>query len=125
MEEQEAEEIFDLSLISSLELDVIPFIGDRRVPDYIILQLAKVLHQGSLLYQTYNDSFDDAMTRSHSVSPSGSSVSTKVDSYGGTTVNIPVVPRERFSYWCLDLLFLVCSDIDKGDAIVSTFLLLC
>lgn len=95
------------------------------MPDYIILQLAKVLHQGSLLYQTYNDSFDDAMARSHSVSPSGSSVSTKVDSYGGTTVNIPVVPRERFSYWCLDLLFLVCSDIDKGDAIVSTFLLLC
>jgi len=119
VEEQEAEEIFDLSLISALEIDVVPFIGDRRVPDYIILQLAKVLHQGSLLHQSFNDSFDDdAMARSPSVSPSGSSASTKVDSYSGTTVNIPVVPRERFSYWCLDLLFLVCSDIDKDNEIM-------
>ena len=32
----------------------------------------------------------------------------------GVTNNEPLVPRERFSYWCLDLLFLVCSNTAKG-----------
>jgi hypothetical protein len=25
-----------------------------------------------------------------------------------------MVPRERFSYWCFDLLFLICSDVTRG-----------
>ena len=25
-----------------------------------------------------------------------------------------MVPRERFSFWCFDLLFLICSDVTKG-----------
>ena len=32
----------------------------------------------------------------------------------GSTAPIREVSRERFSYWCLDLLFLVCSDTSKG-----------
>jgi hypothetical protein len=26
-----------------------------------------------------------------------------------------MVPRERFSYWCFDLLFLICSDVTRGS----------
>ena len=115
LEEQDTEELFDLSLISALEIDIIPYVGDERVPDYIILQLAKMLHQGSLLHQSFDEALGDgSISRSHSTTSSESSVSTKIDSYSGTTVNSAVVPRERFSYWCLDLLFLVCSNTDKG-----------
>ena len=115
LEEQDTEELFDLSLISALEIDIIPYVGDERVPDYIILQLAKMLRQGSLLHQTFDEALGDgSISRSHSTTSSESSVSTKIDSYSGTTVNSAVVPRERFSYWCLDLLFLVCSNTDKG-----------
>jgi len=42
-------------LIRSLETDVIPRIGDDRVPDYLITQLAKVLQQDSLLLQNEQD----------------------------------------------------------------------
>lgn len=32
----------------------------------------------------------------------------------GTTVGVPTIPRERFSYWCFDLLFVVCSRTAEG-----------
>ena len=44
----------------------------------------------------------------------------KVEKFGniaigmGTTSSGRFVPRERFSYWCFDLLFLICSDISQG-----------
>jgi hypothetical protein len=33
----------------------------------------------------------------------------------GSTDSGPLTARERFSYWCFDLLFLICSDTTKGD----------
>ena len=32
----------------------------------------------------------------------------------GSTDFGSLVPRERFSYWCFDLLFLICSETTKG-----------
>ena len=34
LDEQEAEENFDLSLIAALEIDVVPYIGEACVPDH-------------------------------------------------------------------------------------------
>jgi hypothetical protein len=51
LEDQEAEENYDLALISSLEIDLVPHLGGPRVPDNLIGQLSKVLHQGSQLYK--------------------------------------------------------------------------
>ncbi len=36
----------------------------------------------------------------------------------GTTADFPVVPRERFSYWCFELLFQVCGEgaADEGSS---------
>lgn len=111
LEEQEAEETFDLALIASLEVDVVPYVADARVPDYIIIQLAKFLHQGSLLYQS---SIEDTMvTDSLKLSSIDSADSATMN---GSTMNDTVVPRERFAYWCLDLLFLICSDSEKGES---------
>lgn len=125
-EVQEAEENFDLALIASLEIDVVPHLGDVRVPDHLIMQLAKVLHLGSKLRE-----FDDAsppLTPPPLTTPpkKGSRTARSSDSFEkldvtgdrnytvGTTDSGTSLPRERFSYWCFDLLFLICSDTAKG-----------
>ena len=117
LEEQEAEENFDLALISSLEIDLVPHLGGRRVPDYLVGQLAKVLHQGSQLYK-----FPYHTPRSNSPGLGDwSNISSSREEFErielegkGSTATEEVVPRERFSYWCLDLLFLICSDVTSG-----------
>ncbi|KAI5120993.1 hypothetical protein M0805_000454 [Coniferiporia weirii] len=114
-EEQDVEEMFDLSLIVALETDVVPFLADARVSDYVIGQLAKLLHQGSTLYAVEDGTPDDPLSTSHSVTTSESTTSTKVVDSFGSTMNIAAIPRERFSYWCLDLLFLICSDVTKDE----------
>lgn len=114
--EQEAEESFDLALIASLEVDVVPHIGDPRVPDSLVSQLGKILQQGSKLYD-----MDDGRPSSPTYSINGMSSSRdssfeKVDLRNesanafGTTEGLALLPRERFSYWCFDLLFLICND---------------
>ena len=118
LEVQEAEESFDLALVAALEIDVLPYLGDARVPDYIVTQLARVLQQGSQIRQP-------AEYRPPSpTSPNSNSKRTSFDlerQFGdvqlpeGTTEVGHFLPRERFAYWCFDLLFLVCSDTAKGD----------
>jgi hypothetical protein len=116
LSEQEDEENFDLSLISSLETDVIPCLGDDRVPDYLITHLAKVLQQGSQLLQHESD--DDYPPTPSSLTQDKKSAKkrgSKADNeIVGSTEPVRPVSRERFSYWCLDLLFLICSDTSKG-----------
>ncbi|KAI0773083.1 hypothetical protein BD413DRAFT_603507 [Trametes elegans] len=125
---QEAEENFDLSLIASLEIDVVPYLGDASVPDYIVSQLARVLQQGSRMRETDDDlppsptslpdtsrlpgrtSGDHAPTQADGLHPFGDG------SIGiGTTAPGRFLPRERFSYWCFDLLFLICSDTSQDQ----------
>ncbi|PPQ86976.1 hypothetical protein CVT25_009984 [Psilocybe cyanescens] len=43
LEVQESEENFDLALIASLEIDVVPHLAISRVPDVLIAQLGKIL----------------------------------------------------------------------------------
>ncbi|KAG6901567.1 hypothetical protein C0995_010501 [Termitomyces sp. Mi166 len=104
---QEAEENFDLALISSLEIDVAPHLGDSRVPDHLVGQLAKILHLGSRLQESEMNSEDV----SDLASP-------KVEAIhihnSGSTESGTFVHRERFSYWCFDLLFLICSNTSSG-----------
>ena len=117
LSEQEDEENFDLPLISSLETDVIPCLGDDRVPDYLITQLAKVLQQGSQLLLNKSDDDEYPSTPSSLTKPDGKSAARgdKADSERmGSTAPARGVSRERFSYWCLDLLFFICSDTSKG-----------
>ena len=110
LEEQEAEESFDLSLIAALEIDVVPYLADGRVPDYVVVQLAKTLYRGSKLYMAEDGLTDTSSTSLHSSADSESSTSTKVDETMGSALYSKALPRERFSYWCFDLLFLICSD---------------
>jgi hypothetical protein len=124
LENQEAEENFDLALISSLEIDLVPHLGGLRVPDYLIGQLSKVLHQGSQLFK-----FPFHTPRSGSPGLGewnnvGSSRNSREDfeqldlESVGSTATAEVAPRERFSYWCFDLLFLISSNMTSGAYLV-------
>ena len=121
MEEQEAEETFDISLIAALETDVVPYVGDARVPDQVIIQLAKVLLSGSMVHVTEDSSSHEYHATPRSASTSDRSASPTAVEYAGFTVCLPITSRERFSYWCLDLLFLICSDKIKGASFVRPF----
>lgn len=121
LEAQEAEENFDLALIGALEIDVIPQLGDLRIPDTLVTQLAKVLRHGSRLHDldTVSDeepSVDGSRPSQHQKSQESHDFETvDMGQYGvGSTVSGSSLPRERFSYWCFDLLFLICSNTAKG-----------
>jgi hypothetical protein len=123
---QESEENFDLALIASLEIDVVPYIGDHRIPDILVSQLGKILHAGSQACDVEGES--SPIPLNGSLSSSSNSASSPIshaakivpvdidERYSdlGTTENGKRAPRERFSYWCFDLLFLICSDTTKG-----------
>lgn len=108
---QEKEENFDLALIAALEIDVVPHLGTRRVPNSVLTQLAKVLAQGSQLYDSTNTPYSPQ-------DDSGRGLTDYIqadDRHYGSTDSGLSLPRERFSYWCFDLLFLICSDTTKGS----------
>ncbi|KAH9475059.1 Protein MON2-like protein [Psilocybe cubensis] len=145
---QEAEENFDLALIASLEIDVVPHLGGPRVPDVLVAQLGKILLQGSKIYRVEDSEMSpmtsrpssfssvsstadvpslsmrrgststDATSPAVSISPPLKVIKVDVDvNYPdlGTTDFGNLVPRERFSYWCFDLLFLICSDVTRDQ----------
>ncbi|KAF9010067.1 hypothetical protein BDQ17DRAFT_1273776 [Cyathus striatus] len=119
LEVQEIEENFDLALIASLEADVVPCLGDARVPDDLVSLLARILHQGSRIYEQEEN---ERLEVEVNINPSGGG--RRASSFGngkkvqnvehmpdfGSTNFGLLVPRERFSYWCFDLLFLICAD---------------
>ncbi|KAH9933694.1 hypothetical protein B0H21DRAFT_699431 [Amylocystis lapponica] len=144
LEVQETEENFDLALIAALEIDVVPYLGDACIPDYLVSHLAKVLHQGSHLREPGDYSPPSPASIPEEPEPKGSkgkkskdktkdkkgdkdkdkgkrdsSDYEKVEKFGdadfavGSTESGRFLPRERFSYWCFDLLFLICSDTAK------------
>ena len=114
LEMQDAEENFDLSLLAALEIDVVPHLGNARLRDSLGTQLASVLLQGSRIYERETN-----MSPKHADNDIASKVHKDFEEahyhreYGSTHSGI-LVPRERFSYWCFDLLFLICGDTTKG-----------
>jgi hypothetical protein len=95
----------------------IPCLSHDQVPDHLVTQLAKILQQGSQLLLNESDDDEYPPTPSSLTKPDGKSAirSDKADSERvGSTAPARGVSREPFSYWCLDLLFLICSDISKG-----------
>ena len=115
LEAQAEDESFDLMVVEALKIDVLPFIGDSRVPDHVVQQFANVLQHGSKIW-------DMAEYRPPSPASPGISPPTipaqldKKEQFAqraiaeGTTESGRSFSRERFAYSCFDLLFLVCSD---------------
>jgi len=104
---QAEEECFDSALLEELQKHVVPHIGTARVPDHLVSELARILHGGSQVYV-----FAD-------VPPYESTQPDKTDvSDHGSTELGQLVPRERFSYWCFDLLFLICSRTPESESLL-------
>ena len=102
---------------------MVPYIGDHRIPDVLVSQLGRILHAGSQAFDVEGGSSPVRLNGSLSTSASSpNSHAAKITSVDiderysdlGTTENGKPAPRERFSYWCFDLLFLICSDTTKG-----------
>lgn len=121
LEQQERDEVFDLTLLSVLERDILPHLGGARVPSELIVQLGGTLARATRLYEfDYGGDIAASMAQ-HELGESGKgkgNTSERDDLNGGaqhgTTAPITELPRERFSYWVFDLLFLVCSDRLQG-----------
>jgi len=132
LDEQEADENFDFAVIGSLENNVVPHLGDPRLPDEVVMKLGQTLQRGSTVYEL-EDMVVSASTLSSTLASESrerGSVSSVVESVDidtqypelGSSQPGKTVPRERFSYWCLDLLFTVCSDEHKGIRLVVVVL---
>ncbi|KDR71626.1 hypothetical protein GALMADRAFT_254004 [Galerina marginata CBS 339.88] len=140
LEVQEAEENFDLALIASLEIDVVPHLGGPRVPDTLVSQLGKILQRGSKIYESEDAELSPMSNSSSPPTPPPSSKGTPTAARRKSPRSTPsppplvarvdvdvhypelgstdfgnLLPRERFSYWCFDLLFLICSDITRDQ----------
>ncbi|KAG9008257.1 hypothetical protein FRB94_013617 [Tulasnella sp. JGI-2019a] len=121
--EQVKEEDFDRCLIRSLQTDVVPRVAIPRVPDDIIIQLGRTLRIASRLLDLdgkgptdETDSGDDSDSAGKQSVEFAYWDSSTADTLVGTTATGTPLPRERFSYWCFDLLFLLCSDTVRDNA---------
>lgn len=119
---QEQEQDFDRSLIFSLEEDVVPRLGEARVPDDLIAHLGKTLQIASRLHDLDLKRANEPLHYGHKPEPKGhgrssgfaTQSSSSADTLVGTTTTGRQLPRENFTYWCFELLFLVCSDAFTG-----------
>ncbi|GAA5884135.1 hypothetical protein JCM6882_002154 [Rhodosporidiobolus microsporus] len=126
LDQLHAEENFDLALLASLERDVFPHLGSPLVPDRLIRRLAKALQIASRLYQLdypYPSLSSDLLsppTDTPPATPPEARFELDFDRQvegplHGTTIEVVEIGRERFSYWSLDLLFLICT-ADASDS---------
>ncbi|KAH9810864.1 hypothetical protein DFH28DRAFT_1224390 [Melampsora americana] len=130
LDQQRAEENFDLALIASLEVDILPHLGGPGIPDETIQLLANALQEASRLHDL--SSLASPATLSTSSLLSGATNSGEhtprketrlISDFGfqtndevvGTSAEAVARPRERFAYWCFDLLFVCCSRVEKCD----------
>ncbi len=104
---QAQDEEFDKSLLTTLESDVVPHLGDPRLPDTLVSELARLLHRGSQIYALDDEPLLPVSTSvaMEKIEPIGV---VNVSQFGTTELG-QLLPRERFSYWCFDLLFLISS----------------
>lgn len=121
----------EASLIVTLERDVLPSLGQARVPTDAILSLVCALRYASLLH-SHGSSDGAELMSPHLARASSRSSNTNVATSSdkkrneddtswdstttlvGTTLDDYELPRERFAYWCLDLLFLMCNQANDG-----------
>ena len=95
-------------------MHILPRLGSELISDDAITALARAVRDGSRLHEITQDtaSLSPAMTLNGSAdsfarSDDRASMASSGD-LDGTTVDEGELPRERFAYWCFDLLFLMC-----------------
>jgi hypothetical protein len=79
-EDREKQEALDYPFLRMLEGSLLPVLGYPEMSDATLQALAEILHSATRLWKRSADSDE-----------------------------VEVLPRERFHYWCFDLLFIVTS----------------
>jgi len=118
----EADEVFDLTLITTFEKDILPYLGGPQVPSELISSFSTVLAQATELYTlaTLSHSADGTNARPTPQEQKRQSKAApdpkqfRGNGYG-TTADIVPTPRLHFAYWGFDLLFVMCSSVIKDD----------
>jgi hypothetical protein len=103
-EERSADEEFDISILTSIELDIVKYMSRDYIPDEHIASLVEIYREGSKFYDLPSKSKVIPDTLSHV----GSSVS-RMSLIDQPQSDIVVVQRERFAKASLQLLFNCCS----------------
>ncbi|TKY90768.1 hypothetical protein EX895_000766 [Sporisorium graminicola] len=83
---KDADERFGLFVLGTIETSIMPYLGEKHVPDHLIERFGRTLAVGSRLY----------------------TFETQADDQGGRVDDPQETTNERFAYWCFDLLFIGC-----------------
>ncbi|RUS26620.1 hypothetical protein BC938DRAFT_470517 [Jimgerdemannia flammicorona] len=110
IEELDFDEHFDMSVLISIQNDIIIHMGRTRVPRELVRKLVNVIQSGSRLYLI--DDQDDH--RINGVAGGNERGDQSKDAVRGSTGTIMPVMRETFAYAALRCLFALCSG-DKED----------
>ncbi|KAJ3289665.1 hypothetical protein HK104_007306 [Borealophlyctis nickersoniae] len=127
-EELSADEAFDVSVLTTVETDIILHLGQAHVPESLILRLIEVIRKGSKLYSTQIESKGGPRANGNvpvlvggiageAGSESVAKIKGGISSHALGSDVIPVV-RERFGFSCLGTLFALVSDSKSDNAAV-------
>ncbi|KAJ3055561.1 Endocytosis and vacuole integrity protein, partial [Rhizophlyctis rosea] len=143
VEELSANEAFDISVLTTVETDILMHIGKSHVPEALIKRLVEIIRRGTKLYSTHLEpepavgSLTVGMglgAKSKSWTDVGGGTDEEEESAegaavgGGERTNVTVkspalgsdvkpVPREQYALNCFDTLFSICSDAKDGEKV--------
>lgn len=104
IQSREADETFDLQLLTSFERDFLPTLASPTTPDGLISRTGELLGQASAFYR-FESGRGNCVHRWFAVGE---------ECVAGSTEDLVPLPRERFRRWCFDLLFAMCQISESG-----------
>ncbi|EJU01163.1 hypothetical protein DACRYDRAFT_22928 [Dacryopinax primogenitus] len=118
--EQDSEEQFDRSLLLAMEQHVLPYLGKQKLPIDLVQRLPQLLESSSVLHRPEDelnfvpvpDTHASPLTQDNQphTPQSVAARSRSEHAIYGDPVSVTALSRERFRYWCFDLLFATCSN---------------
>ncbi|KAI7900381.1 uncharacterized protein BX663DRAFT_517389 [Cokeromyces recurvatus] len=116
IEELDADEHFDISILKSIESIVVVHLGQPRVPIEVIKKLVHIIHEGSRLYYIEDTSVVTDTNIEEGDIKRSNFVNDRSSDIVGTTGTIVPVMKESFAYASFMTLFTLCS-AEKQDNI--------
>ncbi|KAF7724885.1 hypothetical protein EC973_000598 [Apophysomyces ossiformis] len=120
IEELDVDEHFDISVLSVIQADIVPYLGQPRVPNEVIQKLVHVIRESSQLYYVdqsdghrKGESEEEKATKELAIEEETTAIDRSSDIVGTTGTIVPVM-KESFAYASFKTLFSLCS-AEKED----------
>ncbi|KAG0164957.1 hypothetical protein DFQ30_009163 [Apophysomyces sp. BC1015] len=120
IEELDVDEHFDISVLSVIQTDIVPYIGQPRVPSEVIQKLVNVIRESSQLYYVdqsdvhrKEESEEEKATKALAIEDDAGAIDRSSDIVGTTGTIVPVM-KESFAYASFKTLFSLCSAEKEG-----------